>query len=278
MVNRGYGLPEWVDADTLLLAASYSGNTEETLHAFEEGVSRGATVVCLTSGGTLAARALEAGLPLIRIPGGLPPRAALGYSFFPLAVVLGRLGLVPASDTDLAEALETIRSAGERWGRSRPGAENSAKSLALALDGCLPLVYVGDGLLSSVATRWKGQFNENSKILAYTAVFPEVNHNEIEGWEGARRLGQRAHLVLLRDIDDSPRVQRRMEVTTGIIGDRADRITELWGDGRCRMARMFSLVCLGDFVSVYLALLSGTDPTPVDNIQRLKDALTSLPQ
>jgi len=277
-VNRNYSLPAWVDARTLLLVVSYSGNTEETLQAFEEGVSRGATIVCLTSGGSLSAEAEKRDLPLIRIPGGLPPRAALGYSFFPLAVVLGRLELVSLTDADLAEALETIRSAGDCWGRSAPGSENSAKALAGALVGCLPVLYAGDGLLSPVATRWKGQFNENSKSLAYMNVFPEVTHNEIEGWEGAAGLGVRSHVVFLRDIDDSPRIQRRMEVTAGIIGNRAGHITELWSEGKGRMARMFSLVCLGDFVSVYLALLSGRDPTPVDNINRLKEALADLPR
>lgn len=276
VVNRDYGLPKWVGTETLLLAASYSGDTEETLAAFEEGLARGATVFCLASGGTLGARAQELGLPLAEIPSGLPPRAALGYSFFPLAVVLGRLGLAPVRGTEMEEALTAIGRASERWGRDRPVAQNAAKGLAERLVGRLPVVYAGEGLLSSVAVRWKGQLNENSKELSYYALFPELNHNEVEGWRGVGPLGRNIHLILLRDREDSPRVQHRMEITADIIGERAGEITELWSEGAGRMARMFSLVCLGDFVSVYLALRSGRDPTPVENIGRLKRALASL--
>ncbi len=277
-VSRDYDLPGWVGKETLLLAASYSGNTEETLQAFEAGLSRGATVVCLTSGGELEKRARERDLPVVRIPGGLPPRAALGYSFFPLAVVLGRLGLASVADAALTEALGAIGRCREESGNSRPEADNRAKTLARSLRGYLPLIYSGNGLLSSVALRWKGQLNENAKQLAYTNVFPEVNHNEIEGWEAIGEPGRRIHLILLRDTEDSPRIRLRMDVTAEIIGDRAGRITELWSTGEGRMARMFSLVCLGDFVSVYLALLSGVDPTPVENITRLKKVLAGSAQ
>jgi len=277
VVHRDYGLPAWVGPDTLLLVGSYSGNTEETLSAFEEGVRRGATVVCLASGGTMAERARALGLPLVEVPAGLPPRAALGYSFFPLAVLLTRMGLAAIPGGDIEEALAEIGRSRVRWGRERSVDENGAKTLAHALVGSLPVVYSADGVLSSVALRWKGQFNENSKTLAYVNVFPEVDHNEIEGWEGAGEIGRRIHLILLRDREDTRRVQYRMEVTAGIIGARAGGRTEVWSRGTGRMARVFSLVCLGDFTSVYLALLTGQDPTPVDNIGRLKEALAGMP-
>jgi glucose/mannose-6-phosphate isomerase len=275
-VNRDYSVPAWVDQDTLLLASSYSGNTEETLEAVEQGISSRATVVCLTSGGRLAEIAQERDLPLIQVPGGLPPRAALGYSFFPVAVVLDRLGLVNAPEEDLAEALDLIDASASRWGRENATPKNSAKSLAVMLEDRLPVIYSGAGLLAAVGVRWRNQFSENSKILSYSNVFPELNHNEIVGWEGAGEQGRRIHLILLRDAEDSPRVQHRMRVTTDIMGDRAAGLSQVWTEGKGRIARMFSLVCLGDFTSVYLALLTGRDPTPVESIDRLKAALAQL--
>ncbi|MCK4546265.1 MAG: bifunctional phosphoglucose/phosphomannose isomerase [Candidatus Eisenbacteria sp.] len=277
-INRDYGLPRWVGEGTLMLVSSYSGNTEETLAAFEEGISRGATAICLTSGGRLEQLAKERGLPMVRLPGGLPPRAALGYSFFPTAVILGRMGLAAVTEEDLSETLEVIRRSANGWGRARPAAENQAKSMALMLENRVPVIYAGDELLGSVATRWRNQFNENSKILAHSNVFPELNHNEIEGWEGADPMGGQVHLIFLQDQEDSPPIQRRMKVTDEIIGKRAAGISRLWCEGTGRIARVFSLVCLGDFVSVYLALIRGQDPTTIRNINCLKEALANVPE
>jgi glucose/mannose-6-phosphate isomerase len=277
VVHRDYGVPGWVDSGTLVVASSYSGDTEEALEAFEGACERGATVLCLTSGGELGRRADARGVPVVRVPGGGPPRAALGYSFFPLAVVLGRLGLVDLEDGDLEEGLATIGSVCERCGRDRAQAGNPAKSLAASLSGALPVLYSGPGILSAVAVRWKGQLHENAKVLAHANLFPELDHNEIEGWENAGAVGRSVHVILLRDAEDSVRMSQRMAMTLDLIAPHARGVTELVSEGRGRIARMFSLVVLGDFTSVYLAFLGGVDPTPVGSIESLKRALGKIP-
>lgn len=275
-VNRDYGLPAWVDENTLVVASSYSGNTEETLTAAAEAQRRGAKIVALTTGGQLAQQAEANGWPLIRIPAGLSPRAAIGYSFVPLYVLMERLGVTASVASDLAETAEVLERLKGRYGLDVPVAENPAKQLALALKGKLPLIYGAYGWSATAAYRWKTQINENSKAPAVSNEFPELNHNETVGWEVPAEVTQKIHVVILRDRQDNERVKARIQVTREIIEGRAAGITELWSEGQSAVARLFSLIYPGDFVSLYLALVYRVDPTPVKMIDLLKSRLAEL--
>jgi glucose/mannose-6-phosphate isomerase len=270
-VVRDYTLPASVGAGALVIASSYSGGTEETLAAFREASLRGAAVYVVTSGGELLRHADEGDLPHVVIPGGLQPRAALGYSFGALLRMATKLGLCDVSETEFTEALATIEAGAEAY--ADPAA-NEALDLARTLDGRIPLVYTGPGLLQAVGVRWANQIHENAKQLAFGNVFAELNHNEIMGWEAApEAVRSLLHVVVLRDPGDHPQVQRRIDVTRGLLADAAAGWTEFEARGEGKLARMLSMIQLGDFASYYLALLVGVDPTPVETIQQLKRTL-----
>lgn len=273
LVNRSYELPAFIGPETLVFVCSYSGNTEETLAAFEDALGRGARIVCSTTGGRVGALAAERGLDVIRIPAGLPPRAALGYSFVPLLVALGRLGFLEDAEGELPDATAVAREAASRLSGDVPAERNAAKELSLWLEGRVPVVYGSVGRTAAIASRWCGQFSENSKLVAHRNELPEMNHNEIVGWSAPGVLGRSARVVFLTDDEDHPRVARRMEVTAGMIEETGVAVRTLRGSGATRLGRMFSLVVLGDFTSFYLSMLSGVDPTPVDPIDRLKSTL-----
>ena len=275
LVNRHYSLPAFVGSDTLVCAISYSGNTEETLGAFEEARARGAQLLAVTSGGQLAQMAGQAHVPCVQVPGGMPPRATLGYLFTPVLVVLARLGFIPDQKAPLAEAVEVLRELGAQF---RPGVEtfrNLPKALARDLGGRLPVIYGTQDFSDVVAYRWRTQFNENSKVLASHQAFPELNHNEVVGWQGPLAEALDVWVVLLRDTQEMGRVARQIEITKAFLRERAAGMTEVWPQGDSRLARLLSLLYTGDFTSYYLALLRGVDPKPVEAIDRLKDQLAS---
>lgn len=279
VVNRDYDLPAFVSPDTLVIAASYSGNTEETLSAYAQARARRAQMVCVTSGGELAARAEADRVPVCRIPGGQPPRTATGYMFFPMLAIVGGAALLDRSlDADVEEALGVLDRLAAAYGPDAPTASNPAKQLALALFGRVPVIYGSQGYRGVVANRWKGQFNENAKEHAFANAFPEQNHNEILAWTLCRRQAPRWSVVYLRDPEEreaAPRIARRVEVTKRIIGRAAEQ-HEVWAEGSSLLARMFSLFTLGDFVTVYTAYLNGVDPTDIGSIDRLKAELAKL--
>jgi glucose/mannose-6-phosphate isomerase len=276
MVNRDYTLPLFVGKNTLVLAVSYSGNTEETLSAYDEANARGAAIVALTSGGKLAEKAREDQVPLFLIPGGLQPRAATGYLFIPALIVLEQLALIPQVSADLEDMISALESMGEKLKPDIEEEKNPAKQLAKLFFNKIPLIWGVSGTTETTAMRWKGQINENSKAAAYFNVLPELNHNEIVGTEAPAKLLKEIELVFLRTEDDHPRVQKRFDITKEIIGDRVSGITEIWGEGKSFLARMFSLTYLGDYTSAYLALLYGIDPSPVQLITQLKNKLAQM--
>ncbi len=272
-VNREYSVPASVGAGTLVIAASYSGNTEETLQAADEAASRGAFVIAITTGGLLAQRAQAAGWPLLRIPGGLQPRAALGYAFLPLVVLCQRLGLIPDVSADLEESIAVLSAQRQRLGGEVPTAQNPAKQLALQLYGKLPLIYGSGGWRGVAAYRWKTQINENAKAPAVWNTFPELNHNETVGWEVPEAVTRQFQVVVLRDQEDPAPIRRRIEVTSQIMAPHVAGISEVWAEGRSPLARLLSLIYPGDFASCYLAYLYGVDPSPVRVIDYLKSQL-----
>jgi glucose/mannose-6-phosphate isomerase len=271
IVNRHYTLPAFVDRETLVIISSYSGNTEETLSAYGQAVAQKASVLCITSGGAVAERAKELKHPTIIIPGGMQPRAALGYSFFPLLYALGSMGYFELNQHEVDETITVLKTlSGESidmTDRNRPF------SIAKRLHGKPVIVWSSSDLLEAVGVRWRGQINENAKHGAYSALFPELNHNEIVGWEHPAELLRQFVIVLLKDRDDHTRVMQRMAITREVIGTTADAIIDVTPSGEGRLARMFSMIHTGDWVSFYLAMLNEADPTPVERIQYLKREL-----
>jgi glucose/mannose-6-phosphate isomerase len=275
VVNRQYSLPAFVGPETLVCAVSYSGNTEETLSAFGEARARGAQLLAVTSGGQLAQMADDWHIPCVRVTAGMPPRTTLGYLFTPMLVVLARLGVVSDQKASVAEAIEVLRELGAQY---RPGIEtfrNLPKALARDLHGKLPVIYGVQDFSDVVAYRWRTQFNENSKVLASHQAFPELNHNEVVGWQGPPTGAPEVWVVLLRDRQELGRIAQQIAITKAYLQERAEGITEVWSQGQARLARLFSLLYTGDFTSYYLALLRGVDPKPVEAIDRLKDRLAS---
>lgn len=270
---KGYGVPAFVGANTLVFAVSYSGNTEETLECLGQSCERGARVVCVTSGGRLAQLAESRSLPAFRIPGGLQPRASLGYLFVPIICALERMGLARGKTETLGAAAGMLDERSAEYGPDHPLDGNPTKRLARDLDGFLPVIYGSEGPLAVVATRWKTQLNENSKVPAFSHSFPELNHNETVGWEHLEDIEERCHLVVLRQQGEHPRIERRIGITMDLIGDRLGRTTQVCARGSNAVERMLDLIYFGDYTSVYLALAMGQDPTPVVRIEELKKKL-----
>ncbi|MBI3333113.1 MAG: bifunctional phosphoglucose/phosphomannose isomerase [Candidatus Omnitrophica bacterium] len=270
-VNRSYHLPRWVNRHALVLACSYSGNTEETLAASREAVQRGARVIALTSGGRLAAWSRRLRLPLLMIPSGLPPRAAVGYAAFAPLGLLVRLGWLQARAFPLEEACDPL----EEFIRCSlapavPVPSNPAKRLALRLKGRLPILYGASGGWEGITYRWRTQLEENAKTVAFHHLFPEATHNEISGWVEPRPVIRSSTALFLMDPAIHPRTRRRMEFTGRIIRSRKARVEFVQVPGRSGLERKLKLVALGDFVSVYLSLLYRIDPTPVKRVEALK--------
>ena len=272
-VNRDYTLPGYVGPDTLVFATSYSGNTEETLSAYADARRRGARIIVVTSGGELAGRAAADKVPVITIPGGQPPRTAMGYMLVPVLVAATRLGLLPVQD--IAGAAGEAEVAMATWKAESPTGANEAKRLGLVLHGALGVIYGLGGWETVVAGRWKGQINENAKQHVFSHALPEMNHNEILGWEGTARLGVRQWVVLLlEDGTESDRMKLRAKVTLDLIA-RAGQVYRVKAVGTTLISKMLSLALLGDFVSLYLAALNEEDPYTIDSIDQIKNALSN---
>ncbi|MGA2927049.1 MAG: bifunctional phosphoglucose/phosphomannose isomerase [Solirubrobacteraceae bacterium] len=270
VLARGYELPAWTTPDVTVLCMSYSGNTEETLALYEAAGALGARRIVATTGGKLADAARAEGVPVVPLPGGFQPRAAVAYA---LVVALEVAGLCGAGERLHAEidvaAVRAERLVAE-WGAD--GADDSlAKEIARGLHGTVPQI-AGSGLTAPVAYRWKTQINENAKTPCFSQELPELVHNEIVGWEGATELG-RFSAVFLDDSDLHPRTRQLIELTRGLIASHAAASYRIETIGDSRAERLISLVLLGDLVSVYLAVLRGVDPTPVTVIDHLKGAL-----
>jgi glucose/mannose-6-phosphate isomerase len=269
-VTRAYGLPPWTTPETTVLCASYSGNTEETLACYESAGALGAQRVVVTTGGRLAEMARQDNVPVIPLPGGFQPRAAVAYMTVAALEVAALCGAGPrlASEIDVA-ASHTERLVAE-WG---PDADDGslAKALARSLHGTVPVI-AGAGLTSPIAYRWKTQINENAKQPAFFGELPELDHNELVGWEGASELG-RFSAVFLDDSDAHPRVKKRIDLTERLIAGNAVGCHRLQTEGQTTIERVTSLVLLGDLVSIYMATLRGVDPGPVEMIDKLKAGL-----
>ncbi len=270
-----YTLPAYADADTLVVASSHSGNTEETLSAFGQAIERGCRLVAVTTGGKLSALAADKGIPQLQFTYPTAPRAALGYSFTLLLGLFCRLGLLPDRSGELSEAIALLETLQSQWAPNVPTAENPAKRLATRLHGRLPVIY-GAGFLGAVARRWKGQFNENSKVWAFYEELPELGHNAIVGYGLPTQMREQVTVICLRSPLDHPRVQLRWEITRELLLQEGIAVETLHGQGASRLAQMLSLIHQGDYVSLYLALKNGADPTAMRPIEYLKQRLADI--
>jgi glucose/mannose-6-phosphate isomerase len=271
-VNREYQLPAYADKRTLVLITSFSGDTEESLGAFLDALKRKCMIFCVSSGGALLENAERLNVPYLRVPGDMPPRAALPYLFVPLLLEAEKIGLVSGVSAELSEAVALLEKISNNNSPQKPAAENLSKTLALGIGQTVPVVY-GFGFYRSVAQRFKTQFNENSKIPAKWEVFSELNHNEIVGWEGAGELGKCFSAIFIRDEEEPTEIRSRIEITKELVGKAGVGLFEVQAQGKSPLAKMLSTICIGDFASMYLAILHGVDPTPVKTINYLKDTL-----
>ncbi len=269
VVNKGYEMPGFVDNRTLVIAISYSGTTEETLSAASAALAHGAKVIVVTSGGRLEEMARDGGLPLIKVPPGMLARSALAYMFFPLIAILKAAGITQGIDGE-GELVSLLADKRHSYKPESEQSFNLAKQLASRIHGSLPVIYGGEELSGAAAMRWKGQFNENGKMLAFANVFPEINHNETVGFSNPRDILSRVHLIFLRDKQDHPGILARMEETRSQLGSELGGITEVWAEGHSEAARLFSLIYLGDYVSLYLALANEVDPAEVERSDFMK--------
>lgn len=271
-VCREYRLPAYADRRTLVFIVSYSGETEESLSALLDAIRRKCMPVCMSSGGKLHEFAEKLNFPHVLLPSGMAPRATLPYLFMPLPLILEKIGLVSDVGSEISEVPKILRLVSLENSPKKPLSGNFSKNLASNIGETVPVVY-GFGMYRAVAQRFKTQFNENSKVPAKWEFFPELNHNEIVGWEAAKKIARNFSLIFIRDRGEPDETRLRIEATQKILRDKSLRAFEVWSKGEGRMARMLSVVCTGDFTSVYLALLRRIDPTPVRSIVILKQKI-----
>jgi glucose/mannose-6-phosphate isomerase len=269
-VSRDYGLPAWTTPDTTVLCSSYSGNTEETLTAFEAAGALGARRIVCTTGGQLAQQARAESVPVIGVPGGFYPRAAVGYMLVVALEIAALTGVGEGLRTEIDVAAAAARRLGAAWGPDSPE-DSLAKSLARKLHGTVAQI-MGSGLTAPIAYRWKTQINENAKLPAFCGELPEVDHNELVGWTSAATAGRFA-AVFLDDSDLHPRVRERIDLTRELVRPHAVVDERVASVGETRTERLVSLVLLGDLVSLYLAVLAGQDPGPIALLDELKRRL-----
>lgn len=274
-VVRGYDVPSFVDQSTLVVACSHGGNTEETLSAFEQALTRGARTAVITAGGRLRELAESRGVPAFEYQYDGEPRSALGHQLMALLALGERAGLLPAQDEAVAEAIALLQEQRTRLRFDVPAERNTAKQLAGRLHGRLPLV-VGAGVLVEAAHRWKTQLNENSKCWAFYDELPELGHNTIVGFGLPDDIVRRLHVLFLWHRALQPRLLLHYEVMeeelaqAGVSHERVEAL------GQSPLAQVLSAIYVGDFVSYYLALLNGVEPSPVAPIGRLKARLAEV--
>ncbi len=268
-IFRDYEIPGWTNPNIAVLCSSYSGDTEETLAAFEAAEAVGADRVVATTGGRLAESARAAGVPVIGLPAGLQPRHAVGYGFTVACEMAALIGASPGVRTE-------IDSTAAHLAEGRDRLVSRAAEIADQLKGSIPLIYGCDATVP-VAYRWKCQINENAKQHAFDHQLPELDHNEIVGWTANGKADAFSAIFLL-DSDQHPRQRQRAELTEKLVAPSATAAITIETEGETRVERLLWTVMLGDLVSLFLAAHNGVDPGPIDMIDRLKDQLGDAAQ
>ncbi len=272
-VHRTYHAPAFANGNSLVVACSYSGNTEEVLSAVDDVTGNGAQVLVISSGGTLSKRAAENGWPLITLPAGYPPRMALGFMFFSLYHTLGRNNLIDDYQEDLSSLGTFVKDETGKHDATRHDGHILALELAKTLHHHIPVLYSSSPFLQTISRRWQNQLHENGKVLAFRNVLPEMNHNEIVGWEMELPCMDNLMAVFLENENPMPRIKMRITHTIEVIKKSGVKLIEVYSSGETVFEKVFSLIVLGDWVSYYLALLNKKDPMHIANIDYLKQQL-----
>lgn len=275
LVNRGYDLPAWVLGDeTLVVASSFSGNTEETLAAYQQATERGARVIGITTGGRLAELLAANGQTAWVFPDEIGhPRAALGWSLALLLALVWRLGWANELDEEFAAAIATMKTQRDLYLATIPADDNPAKGLATQLVGRLPIV-VGGGNFETIARRWKCQINENANTAAVFEALPEMNHNTVVGVDQpAGQIDKIAMIFISSEDYDHPRLQLRHELSANLMQEAGLHVTRVQAKGESLLAQLLHTIILGDFLSFYLAMAYDVDPAIIAPIKSLKEAL-----
>lgn len=271
-VVREYDLPAYVDSSTLVIASSYSGNTEETLEALRQAGERSAVRAIIAAGGKLEEEGKASSLPRVIIPSGLQPRMGVLFNLRALVALLASFGIVPSDTIDeVAKYADWLKAETEKWLPDVPTDKNQAKQLALLAVGKTPVFY-GGRLTSPVAYKWKISWNENAKNVAVWNVFPEMNHNEFIGW-ASHPVDKPFAVFDLKSSFEQPRILKRFEITDRLLSGKRPKATPIDLEGDSPLAQMLWGSILADFVSIYVAILNGVDPTPVDLVENLKKEL-----
>lgn len=271
-VCRDYCLPRYANKNTLVFCTSYSGETEETLSVFLEALRRKCMIISISSGGALREFAEKLDVPHLLVPSGMAPRATLPYLFLPLPAILQKLDLASGVEAEFEETVKILKQVSAENSPENRVSSNKAKTLASEINGTIPMVY-GFRFYRAVAQRLKTQINENSKNLAKWEYFPELNHNEIVAWEQAEEFSPYVSVIFIRDVDEPDEIKKRIEFTKEMIDKTSVGTFAVWTEGKSKLAKMSSVICVGDFTSVYLAVLRSVDPTPVKTISLLKERL-----
>ena len=274
LVVKGHVLPEFCGRETLVLASSFSGNTEETLAVYAEAVARGCRVVAFSAGGELASLAEADLVTHVPLPGDVPmPRAALGYLAGAPLGVLDAVGMVPPAEEEVTEAAGVLDALAAELGPEVPAGPNEAKGLAGWLEARTPVIWGSEGIAEAAALRWKTQVNENAKGPAWSAVLPELDHNEVEGWAPGSNHGRGHAVVVLRHPGEDPRASARVKATIESVRPSGLEVREVEARGRRPLQWLLSLVMLGDFTTTYLGVARGVDPMPIPVLTGLKERL-----
>jgi len=277
-VNRQYAVPFFANTNTIAVISSYSGNTEESLSALRDAESKKCKIICLTSGGQLAGIAKEKSYPLFDLPGGYPPRAALGYNLGILLRIFHEAAIGDINQKCLEDGCASVKKYKDKWD-DPDNPNNNAFQIAQKLQGKIPIIYGSAEKTGAAALRWKAQLNENSKMHVFSHVIPEMNHNEIMGWErqnAAKDLLQNFVPVLIRSSLDSPRVILRMDIMKKIFHENNIVVLEVQAVGDSILHHQIYLIALGDMISFWLAILNNVDPTEIQSIKKFKEMLTPV--
>ncbi|MBI1939593.1 MAG: bifunctional phosphoglucose/phosphomannose isomerase [Ignavibacteriales bacterium] len=268
-VNRNYELPAYANEETLVLASSYSGNTEETISALNQAIEKKCQIICVTTGGKMEEIATKNKIPCGKLQKGYQPRFALWINFFTLLKMLHSLKLVPDQNENVAQAIDLLKRKGDEYSKE----QNAALSLAESLVGYIPVMYAVSDYTSVVGTRFKGQFNENSKQHAFFAYYPELDHNEIMGWEGFKPEQINIKLLNILDEDYHPQVKKRFEITSEVIKKTCAEVIDIKSSEKNSKLRLVDLIYLSDWATYYYAVIRNFDPTTIENINYLKARL-----
>jgi len=267
-VFREYNLPKYVDRDSLVFISSYSGNTEETLSMFRQALRMKYNMIVIASGGKLEKECEEAKIPLVRVPGGMLPRAAFAYLFFPLLVILRKTRFIKEG-ADLGRMVRNLKETRDELTPDVRTKDNPAKRIAIKLRGKIPLIY-GFGKFEGVALRAKAQFNENSKVHSFSDSFPELSHHTIVGWESPKDLSKRFAVIFIRDKDEDKEMRTRTEFTEDAVKNAGGSVIEIHSIYRSDLSRILSIMYTLYFASIYLGILYRKDPSKTELLTDLK--------